>query len=179
MKYNLLNTTTLLADDKSEARYDLITGGMNSFAIDFFPRFDQFPFKNFNTIVWLKTGILFQNRSYPKVHRIKIWGRWRLELLWSGGVEIVGRNRWWNYPYHLWSSHTSSPPCFPPKWCICWENYISSDIQYIKHYFTLYHILITLIIFELNSKIIVYTSGNNHVYGCLLNLWKIQLIILI
>ena len=147
MKYHLLNISPFLADNTAETRYDLITGGTDSFTIDFYPRFDQFPFKSFNTRVWLKTGRLFQNRLYPKVHRIKIWGRWRPELLWPEGLKIVGRNRWWNCPYHLWSSHTSSPPCCPPKGWIYWVNCIASDIQYIKHYFTLYHILITLVVF--------------------------------
>ena len=97
--------------------------------------------------VWLRIGLLLQNRPYPKVHRIKIWGRWRPELLWRKRLEIVGRNWWWNCPCHLWSSHTLPPPCCPPDGWIYWVNCIPSDIQYIKHYFTLYHILITLIVF--------------------------------
>ena len=44
MKYNLLNISTLLADNMAETRYDLITGGTDSFTIDFFLQFDQFPF---------------------------------------------------------------------------------------------------------------------------------------
>ena len=81
----------------------------------------------------------WEHWQYPKVHRIKIWGRWRPELLWPEELEIVGRNRWWNSPCHLWSSHTSSPPCCPPKEWIYWVNCVSSDIQYIKHYLTLSH----------------------------------------
>ena len=146
MKYNLLNISTLLADN-TETRYDLIAGGTDSFTIDFFPRFDQFSFKIFNTRVWLRTGLLLQNRLYPKVHRYKIWRIWRPELLWLVGLEIVGRNRWWNWPCPMCSSHTSSPPCCPPKRWIYWVNCISSDIQYSKHYFTLYHNFITLIFF--------------------------------
>ena len=133
------------------------------FTIDFFPQFDQFPFKSFNTRVWLRTGLLLQNRPYPKVHLNKIGGRWRPELLWPDRLKIVERNRWWNCPCHLWSSHTSSPPCYPSKGWIYGVNCISSDIQYIKHYFNLFHILISLIVFELNSKIIGYTSVNDPV----------------
>ena len=53
MKYNLLNVSTLLADNTSETRYDLITGGKDILNIDLFPRYDQFPFKSFKTRVWL------------------------------------------------------------------------------------------------------------------------------
>ena len=147
MKYNLINIATLLADNTEETGYDLITDNTNSFTIDFFPRFDQFPFKSFKTRVWLRTGLLLQNGPYPKVHRIKIWRRWRSELLWPEELEIVRRNQWWNCPCHLWSSHTPSPQCCPPKGWIHLANCISFDIQYIKNHFTLYHILITLIVF--------------------------------
>ena len=38
MKYNLINTSILLAENTAETRYDLITGGTDSVTIDFFPR---------------------------------------------------------------------------------------------------------------------------------------------
>ena len=73
MKNNLLNISTLLAGITAETRYDLITGGTNNFTIELFPLFDQFPLKSFNTGVWLRIGLLLQNRPYHKIHRIKIW----------------------------------------------------------------------------------------------------------